>query len=230
MDYFEPMRARRAEFEEKPGEVEEILRAGVERARALAMPILEECRRAAGLACPGRSDHAPLIQLNPQLRCTDEAERRRSRAARGGGMRDRMGLGRGIVLVASMALAGCNQIATERAGSADGADPAASLLERAEAETSKPARHALLRQRARRRRRRARAGIEALRWLTLAAEAESPEAASDLGIVLATADGKNRPSRKPDAGSVGRGGPDRRPLSSCSARSLRAVRTRRPTQ
>ena len=52
MDYFEPMRARRAEFEEKPGEVEEILRAGVERARALAMPILEECRRAAGLGVP----------------------------------------------------------------------------------------------------------------------------------------------------------------------------------
>ena len=46
------MRARRAEFEEKPGEVEAILRDGVARARALAMPILEECRRVAGLGVP----------------------------------------------------------------------------------------------------------------------------------------------------------------------------------
>ena len=52
MDYFEPMRARRDQFAEKPAEVEEILRDGVERARALAMPILERCREAAGLGVP----------------------------------------------------------------------------------------------------------------------------------------------------------------------------------
>lgn len=49
MDYFEPMRTRRAEFEEKPAVVEEILRAGAIRAKALAKPILERCREAAGL-------------------------------------------------------------------------------------------------------------------------------------------------------------------------------------
>jgi tryptophanyl-tRNA synthetase len=54
MDYFEPMRARRAEFEQKPQEVEEILCAGAARARALAMPILETCREAAGLGVPRR--------------------------------------------------------------------------------------------------------------------------------------------------------------------------------
>jgi hypothetical protein len=95
-----------------------------------------------------------------------------------------------------MALAGCNQIAAERDGSADGADPAASLLERAEGgdvdaqlaagrfykDNAPDAEGA----------ERARRESEALRWLTLAAEAENPEAASDLGIVLATADGTNR--------------------------------------
>jgi tryptophanyl-tRNA synthetase len=49
MDYFEPMRARRKALEEKPEEVEAILRRGAERARALATPVLEACRRAAGL-------------------------------------------------------------------------------------------------------------------------------------------------------------------------------------
>jgi tryptophanyl-tRNA synthetase len=52
MDYFEPMRTRRAEYEEKPGAVEEILRNGAERARALATPVLESCRSAAGLGRP----------------------------------------------------------------------------------------------------------------------------------------------------------------------------------
>ncbi len=52
MDYFEPMRARRAEFEQKPAEVEAILRDGAARARALATPILEACRDAAGLGVP----------------------------------------------------------------------------------------------------------------------------------------------------------------------------------
>jgi len=49
MDYFEPMRTRRAALEEKPEEVETILRDGAERARALATPVLEACRGAAGL-------------------------------------------------------------------------------------------------------------------------------------------------------------------------------------
>jgi tryptophanyl-tRNA synthetase len=49
MDYFEPMRARRAELEQKPDEIEAILRLGAERARELATPVLEACRDAAGL-------------------------------------------------------------------------------------------------------------------------------------------------------------------------------------
>lgn len=52
MDTFEPMRVRRAEFESAPGAIEEILRDGVARARALAMPVLERCREAAGLGVP----------------------------------------------------------------------------------------------------------------------------------------------------------------------------------
>lgn len=52
MDTFEPMRARRAEYAEKPGAVEEILRDGAARARALATPVLEACREAAGLGVP----------------------------------------------------------------------------------------------------------------------------------------------------------------------------------
>jgi tryptophanyl-tRNA synthetase len=52
MDYFEPMRARRAELEAKPDEVEAILRAGAVRAKALATPVLEACRDAAGLGPP----------------------------------------------------------------------------------------------------------------------------------------------------------------------------------
>jgi tryptophanyl-tRNA synthetase len=49
MDYFEPMRARRAALEARPDEIEAILRDGALRARALATPILEACREAAGL-------------------------------------------------------------------------------------------------------------------------------------------------------------------------------------
>ncbi len=49
MDYFEPMRARRTALEARPDEIEEILRAGAGRARALAMPLLAACRDAAGL-------------------------------------------------------------------------------------------------------------------------------------------------------------------------------------
>ncbi len=52
MDYFEPMRARRAELEQKPDEIEAILRLGATRARELAIPVLEACRAAAGLGVP----------------------------------------------------------------------------------------------------------------------------------------------------------------------------------
>jgi tryptophanyl-tRNA synthetase len=54
MDYFEPMRTRRAELEQKPDDVEAILRGGAERARELAMPVLVACREAAGLGRPQR--------------------------------------------------------------------------------------------------------------------------------------------------------------------------------
>jgi len=54
MDYFEPMRARRAELEKKPDEIEAILRSGAERARLLARPVLEACRAAAGLGAAPR--------------------------------------------------------------------------------------------------------------------------------------------------------------------------------
>jgi tryptophanyl-tRNA synthetase len=49
MDYFEPMRARRAELAKKPDEIEAILRFGAGRARELATPVLAACRAAAGL-------------------------------------------------------------------------------------------------------------------------------------------------------------------------------------
>ena len=52
MDYFEPMRARRAELEQKPDEIEAILRLGAGRAREFAMPVLEACRTAAGIGPP----------------------------------------------------------------------------------------------------------------------------------------------------------------------------------
>jgi len=52
LDYFGPMRAARAEYEAKPERVEEILRDGAARARALAAPVIEGCREAAGLGRP----------------------------------------------------------------------------------------------------------------------------------------------------------------------------------
>jgi tryptophanyl-tRNA synthetase len=52
MDYFEPMRARRTALEGKSDEIESILRSGAERARALATPVMEACRSAAGLGPP----------------------------------------------------------------------------------------------------------------------------------------------------------------------------------
>jgi len=52
LDHFEPMRARRAALEARPDEIEDILRGGAVRARALATPVLEACREAAGLGPP----------------------------------------------------------------------------------------------------------------------------------------------------------------------------------
>ena len=50
--YFEPMRERREALAKRPDEVEEILAAGVRRARELAAPVLEGARAAAGLGPP----------------------------------------------------------------------------------------------------------------------------------------------------------------------------------
>jgi tryptophanyl-tRNA synthetase len=47
--YFEPFRARRAELEARPDEVEDILRAGAARARNTMQPILHAARQAVGL-------------------------------------------------------------------------------------------------------------------------------------------------------------------------------------
>jgi len=46
---FEPMRERRAALAGRPDEVEDVLADGVARARAIARPVLEACREAAGL-------------------------------------------------------------------------------------------------------------------------------------------------------------------------------------
>ena len=53
LDHFGPMRERRARFEERPRDVEDILQSGARRARALAAPVLAACREAAGLGAPG---------------------------------------------------------------------------------------------------------------------------------------------------------------------------------
>jgi tryptophanyl-tRNA synthetase len=49
MDHFAPMRARREDYEKRPGDVEAILADGARRARALAAPVMEACRQAAGV-------------------------------------------------------------------------------------------------------------------------------------------------------------------------------------
>ena len=49
LGYFEEMRERREHFEARPDEVEDILRQGAEKARAMAAPVLDGCRLAAGL-------------------------------------------------------------------------------------------------------------------------------------------------------------------------------------
>jgi tryptophanyl-tRNA synthetase len=47
--YFSPMRARRAELAQQKDLVEDVLADGVKRARALAAPVFEAAREAAGL-------------------------------------------------------------------------------------------------------------------------------------------------------------------------------------
>ncbi|MFP8874630.1 MAG: tryptophan--tRNA ligase, partial [Myxococcota bacterium] len=49
LDYFAEMRARRADLEGRPDDVEDILVEGAARARVLAGPVLDACRSAAGL-------------------------------------------------------------------------------------------------------------------------------------------------------------------------------------
>lgn len=49
LDFFEPMRKRRAELEKDPGAIEEILRKGAEKAAPAARETLEKVRRAVGL-------------------------------------------------------------------------------------------------------------------------------------------------------------------------------------
>ena len=48
-DYFGEMRERRARFEARPSDVRDILADGAKRAKALAAPVLDHCRKAAGL-------------------------------------------------------------------------------------------------------------------------------------------------------------------------------------
>jgi tryptophanyl-tRNA synthetase len=50
LDYFAPMRALREDFAKRPDDVEDVLRSGGAKARALAIPVLERCRRAAGFS------------------------------------------------------------------------------------------------------------------------------------------------------------------------------------
>ena len=49
LDYFSEMRERREELAQRPGDVEDILRAGAVRARKLAAPVMDAVRAAAGL-------------------------------------------------------------------------------------------------------------------------------------------------------------------------------------
>ena len=47
--YFAPLRERRGELAKRPGDVEDVLADGARRARALAQPVFEAAREAAGL-------------------------------------------------------------------------------------------------------------------------------------------------------------------------------------
>lgn len=51
---FEAMRERRADLEARPDDVEDVLADGARRARALARPVLDACREAAGLGSGAR--------------------------------------------------------------------------------------------------------------------------------------------------------------------------------
>jgi len=53
--HFEPLRARREEWSRRGHDVEDVLREGAQRARAIARPILEAARDAAGLGADRRS-------------------------------------------------------------------------------------------------------------------------------------------------------------------------------
>jgi tryptophanyl-tRNA synthetase len=55
LDHFRPMRERRAELAGQLEQVEAVLSDGVTRARAIAQPVLEAARAAAGLGRPSRS-------------------------------------------------------------------------------------------------------------------------------------------------------------------------------
>ena len=54
-DYFADMRERRADYEKRPDDVLAILAKGAEEARAMAAPVLDSCRRVAGLGFGPRS-------------------------------------------------------------------------------------------------------------------------------------------------------------------------------
>ncbi len=49
LEYFGPARAKRAELEKRPGDVEDVLAAGAKRAREIGAPVLAAAREAAGL-------------------------------------------------------------------------------------------------------------------------------------------------------------------------------------
>ena len=51
---FAPMRERREALAARPSEVEDVLADGARRARAIARPVLDACREAAGLGAPAR--------------------------------------------------------------------------------------------------------------------------------------------------------------------------------
>ena len=53
--HFEPMRERREALAKRPDAVEDVLRAGAARARAIAAPVLAAAREAAGLGARARS-------------------------------------------------------------------------------------------------------------------------------------------------------------------------------
>jgi tryptophanyl-tRNA synthetase len=53
LDYFGPMREKREELAKRPDEIEDVLRDGATRARALAMPVIEAARVAVGVGPPG---------------------------------------------------------------------------------------------------------------------------------------------------------------------------------